>query len=279
MGACGAICHAASADASTIVSATSLGASASWNVQSGASMTTSNSTPFTYMGLYPDGTLGMTATNYGAIYTTNATSRLFDTKTGASIAAPGWDSVINAAGTPSFSPDGKQIAFMREDQDAHTIAKADFNASTKTFSNLVNLATGASGYAGQAPTCVPPPKGCANEFESCTWCTECTRASRQGNGQLRMHQPFDRDRRRRTRIVRPTKRPSTPARAPKATPGPVLPRAAVAQPPPVELDCEPGVPVSPSVPPPLTEASVDAPPSTLACACVGVPVPTTLQPL
>src|ERR1019366_4698570 len=147
MGACGAICHAASADGSTIVSATSLGASASWSVQSGASMTTSNSTTFTYMGLYPDGTFGMTATNYGAIYTTNATSRLFDTKTGASIAAPGWDSVINAAGTPSFSPDGQQIAFMREDQDAHTIAQADFNASTKTFSNLVNLATGASGYA------------------------------------------------------------------------------------------------------------------------------------
>jgi hypothetical protein len=147
MGACGAICHAASADGSTIVSATSLGASASWSVQSGTSMATSNSTTFTYMGLYPDGAFGMTATNYGAIYTTNTTSRLFDTKTGASIAAPGWDSVINAAGTPSFSPDGKQLAFMREDQDAHTIAKADFNASTKTFSNIVNLATGASGYA------------------------------------------------------------------------------------------------------------------------------------
>jgi WD40 repeat protein len=146
MGACGAICHAASADGSTIVSATSLGASASWNVQSGASMATSTSTTFTYMGLYPDGTFGMTSTNYGAIYTTNTMSRLFNTKTGATIAAPGWDSVINAAGTPSFSPDGKQIAFMREDQDPHTIAKADFNASTKTFSNIVNLATGASGY-------------------------------------------------------------------------------------------------------------------------------------
>jgi hypothetical protein len=146
MGACGAICHAASADGSTIVSATSLGASASWSVQSGASITTSNSTAFTYMGLYPDGTFGMTATNYGAIYTTNTTSRLVNTKTGASIAAPGWDSVINAAGTPSFSPDGKQIAFMREDQDTHTVAKADFNASTKTFSNIVNLAAGAPGY-------------------------------------------------------------------------------------------------------------------------------------
>jgi WD40-like Beta Propeller Repeat len=146
MAGCGAICHAASADGSTIVSATSLGASASWSVKSGAATTTSNSTTYTYMGLYPDGTFGMTATNYGPFYTTNTMSRLVNTKTGASIAAPGWDSVINAAGTPSFSPDGKQIAFMREDQDAHTIAKADFNASTKTFSNVANLATGAPGY-------------------------------------------------------------------------------------------------------------------------------------
>ncbi len=144
-GACGAICHAASADGSTIASATSLGASAAWSVQSGTSTTTSNSTNFTYMGLYPDGTFGMTSTSYGAIYTTNTMSRLFDTKAGASIAAPGWDSVINAAGTPSFSPDGKQIAFMHEDENPNTIAKMDFDVTTHTFSGLVDLATESSG--------------------------------------------------------------------------------------------------------------------------------------
>jgi WD40-like Beta Propeller Repeat len=173
MGACGAICHAASADGTTIASATSLGASASWNVQSGASMATANSTTFTYMGLYPDGTFGMTATNYGEIYTTNAMSRLFDTKTGASIAAPGWDSVINAGGTPSFSPDGKQIAFMREDQDGHTIAKADFVAPTKTFSNIVNLATGASGYVAW-PAFTPDGKSVLYQVGSdSTFETDC----------------------------------------------------------------------------------------------------------
>ena len=173
MGACGAICHAASADGTTIASATSLGASASWNVQSGASMATANSTTFTYMGLYPDGTFGMSATSYGEIYTTNATSRLFDTKTGASIAAPGWDSVINAGGTPSFSPDGKQIAFMREDQDGHTIAKADFVASTKTFSNIVNLATGASGYVAW-PAFTPDGKSVLYQVGSdSTFETDC----------------------------------------------------------------------------------------------------------
>jgi hypothetical protein len=145
-GVCGAICHSASADGSTIVSATSIGASASWSVQTGASLTTAANNTFTYMGLYPNGTFGMTSTSYNAIYGPAATSRLYDTKAGTTIAAAGWDSVINAAGTPSFSPDGKQIAFMREDQDAHTVAKADFNVSTKTFSNIANLATGASGY-------------------------------------------------------------------------------------------------------------------------------------
>jgi hypothetical protein len=146
MGACGAICHAASADGSTIVSATSLGASASWRVASGTSITTSATTTFTYMGLYPDGSFGMTSTGYGAVYAPSASSRLFSTANGAAIAAPGWDSVITAAGTPSFSSDGKQIAFMHEDKDAHTIAKADFAVSTKTFSNITDLATGASGY-------------------------------------------------------------------------------------------------------------------------------------
>ncbi len=145
-GACGAICHAASADGSTIVSATSLGASGSWNVATGASITSALNTTFTYMGLYPDGTFGMASTSYGSIYSPQAASRLFDTRTGAAIAAPGWDSVVNAAGTPSFSPDGKQIAFMHLDTDAHTIAKADFEASTKTFSNVTDLATDSSGY-------------------------------------------------------------------------------------------------------------------------------------
>jgi hypothetical protein len=142
---CGAICHAASADGSTIVSATSLGASASWSVQSGGSIAAASDSTFTYMGLYPDGTFGMSATSYDAIYTPTPTSGLHDTKTGATIAAPGWDSVIMLAGTPAFSPDGKQIAFMHEDKDAHTIAKMDFDAATKTFSGLVDLATEPSG--------------------------------------------------------------------------------------------------------------------------------------
>ncbi len=146
-GGCTAICHAASADGSTIVSATSLTASGTWSTSSSTSITTATDTIFTYMGPYPDGTFGMSATGYGVIYAASATSRLYNTKTGANIPASGWDSAITAAGTPSFSPDGTQIAFMHEDENPNTIAKADFNVSTKTFSNITDLATESSGYA------------------------------------------------------------------------------------------------------------------------------------
>jgi WD40-like Beta Propeller Repeat len=170
---CGAICHAASADGSTILSATNLGASASWNVASATSTTTANSSVFTYMGPYPDGTFGMSATSYNAIYTPTPASRLYDTKTGASIAAPGWDSVITLGGTPAFSPDGKKIAFMHEDKDSHTIAKMDFDAATKTFSGLVDLATESSGYVAW-PAFTPDDKMVIFQSgSSATFDTDC----------------------------------------------------------------------------------------------------------
>ncbi len=144
---CGNVCHAASADGSTLVAATTTATSASYDLKNKASMLFApTNTDFTYGGLYPDGSFLMSATDFRA--SGNTVSQLFDTKTGASIAAPGWDGVVKRGGTTAFSPDGKQIAFVHEDKDGHTLAKMDFNAGTKTFSNLVDLATDPNGYIG-----------------------------------------------------------------------------------------------------------------------------------
>ncbi len=138
---CGNVCHTASANGSTLVAATSLTASASYDLTNGAALIEQLSTGvFTYGALYPDGNLAMSATHYRTW--TSSPSRLYDTHTGTIQAAPGWDSVITNAGTASFSPDGKHIAFNHEDTaQGHTLAVMDFVVSSRTFSNLRDVAT------------------------------------------------------------------------------------------------------------------------------------------
>jgi hypothetical protein len=167
---CGNVCHSASADGSTLVAATTLTSSSSYDLKTNAStLFAPANTDFTYGGLYPDGTFLMSATNFRE--SGNTSSQLFDTKTGAAIAAPGWDGVVTKAGTAAFSPDGKQIAFVHEDKDGHTLAKMDFDVRTKTFSNLVDLATDANAYVGW-PAFTPDGKsvvyhaGSNNAFET-----------------------------------------------------------------------------------------------------------------
>jgi hypothetical protein len=143
---CGNVCHTASADGSTLVSASGgFGlASISYDLK-----TTPPSTiymnpqqNFAYGGIYPDGTFAMSATDYRTWI--GGVSHLYDTKTGAQIAAPGWDGKFTYGGMTAFSPDGKLFAFNRNDLDmgaGHYLALADFDVSTKTFSNAATIAT------------------------------------------------------------------------------------------------------------------------------------------
>lgn len=144
---CGNVCHTASADGSTLVASTAFPAgSASYDLKNNAStIYAAPDNSLTYGGIYPDGSFAMSATHYRTWL--NTPSKLYDTKTGANIAAPGWDGHVTNGGTSSFSPDGKRFAFVHEDKDmGHTLAVMDFDVASHAFSNLVDVATDPNGY-------------------------------------------------------------------------------------------------------------------------------------
>jgi hypothetical protein len=69
------------------------------------------------------------------------------------VAAPGFDGVVKSASTPAFSPDGKFLAFNRYNRPnpsahngtpAKALAMMNFDAPSRTFSNLVEFAQDAA---------------------------------------------------------------------------------------------------------------------------------------
>jgi hypothetical protein len=153
---CGNVCHTASADGSTLISATGgFGLnSISYDLKSSppAVIYTDTKQSLVYGGIYPDGSFAMSATNYRTwLPFAGSQSALYDTKTGANIPAPGWDGVYKLAGTSAFSPDGKLFAFNHNDLDqgaGHTLSMASFDNATKTFSGFVDLTTDATRTLG-----------------------------------------------------------------------------------------------------------------------------------
>ncbi len=138
---CGNVCHTASANGSTLVAAATLSSSASYDLKNGgATLKAMPGQQFTYGGIYPDGSFVISATNYRTW--TGRASRLYDTHTGASLPTPSWDGAVQSGGTPAFSPDGKFVAFNREDTgNGRTLALMTYSASTKTFGGLVDIAS------------------------------------------------------------------------------------------------------------------------------------------
>ncbi len=150
---CGNVCHTASADGSTLIAATSLSGSASYDLKNNAApIYTPPNTTFIYGGIYPDGSFEVSATNYrtwAPFPPFGGPSRLYDTHTGAQIPTPSWDSVITNAATPAFSPDGKWFAFNREDLTmGHTLSTMQYDPTTKSFSGLANIASDNALYLG-----------------------------------------------------------------------------------------------------------------------------------
>jgi hypothetical protein len=70
-------------------------------------------------------------------------------KTGAKLAAPGFDGTVSHALMPAFSPDGTKVVFNHYDAgQGHSLAVMDFAKATNTFANLVDVATDATNWLG-----------------------------------------------------------------------------------------------------------------------------------
>jgi hypothetical protein len=178
------VCHSVSSNGSTLVAARNAARGYygyRFDVANPANVREQPDGLFNWGALYPDGTLMMTN---GVLANTEQTiagswapnvpgvsgvfagdgsfprrpSRLVDPTTGALVPTTGWDDIVQIAQMPSFSPDGRRIAFNRYDKDqGHTISVMDFDPATKTFSNLVDVITDTTKYLGW-PTFTPDGK-------------------------------------------------------------------------------------------------------------------------
>ena len=160
------VCHAVSADGSTLIAAHPTPAAGN-NYQSSSAYDLKNAAAeefhsdsradYAFGGLYPDGSLFMSLATFASSNDADYPqapnvpgtqglgahpAQLVQTKTGTVVAAPGWDGVVANSVTPSFSPDGKKIAFTHYDKDqGHTLAVMGFALATSTFSGLTDFAT------------------------------------------------------------------------------------------------------------------------------------------
>jgi hypothetical protein len=166
------VCHAVSADGSTMVSANEptngTATDSVWDLKNNAApgYQAPNRT-WVFGALYPDGSKFM---NYGAVANSgtnanapwapdvrgvgqhgNLPATLYNTTTGAVIPTTGLDTAPYMM-MPAFSADGKMIAFTHYDKDqGHTIAVMDFDNATNAFTNLRDVATlPAATYVGWA---------------------------------------------------------------------------------------------------------------------------------
>ncbi len=88
----------------------------------------------------------------------NLDSKLYDTKTGALLSAPGFDGKVQKALMPVFSQDGTKVAFNQyEVGQGHTLTVMDFAFNTNTFSNLKEVANDSTNYLGW-PAFIPDNK-------------------------------------------------------------------------------------------------------------------------
>jgi Bacterial Ig-like domain (group 2)/WD40-like Beta Propeller Repeat len=170
-------CHAVSADGSTLVANANDQNDQSYALgQDAGVMASVVDGTWSFGGVYPNGSLVLQSGG-GEIPGTSGLvpSRLFDTKTGQPVAAPGFDGVVDVALMPSFSPDGKKVAFSNYDAgNGHSLSVMNFDVASKTFSGLVDVATTADqndflGWPAFVPTSTAFLFGHIDNGDFATW--------------------------------------------------------------------------------------------------------------
>jgi hypothetical protein len=140
------VCHSVAASGNELITqhGTDYNESSSYDLGMGNAETVMNAgastATFAFAGIAPNGMFLLS--NAGNISGINppATSGLFTIATGAAITSTGLPTGF-AAATPSFSPDGTQVAFNEFSVDKRSLASMGFDETTNTFSPVVTLDT------------------------------------------------------------------------------------------------------------------------------------------
>jgi hypothetical protein len=187
------VCHELSADGSTLWAQDSVGAGdkqyaqgASYDLTKPASArivypgvtNAADDRKFVWSAPYPDGSFALASSRFAREAYTQSDSKLFARADGSEVVSTGLSGVIASAVTPTFSPDGRKLAFNFwtgnglggvTKGDGHSLAAFDFtcgapagstkcaNAGPYAFSNLREIFRDAATYPSW-PTFLPDGK-------------------------------------------------------------------------------------------------------------------------
>lgn len=166
-------CHSVSANGATLLAHQDGSNASAYDLKTNAETRINQpSNAYAWAALSPDGSLMFTDSSP---MSSSAASALYDTPTGAGPVAAvkktvtGLPSGLRAA-APSFSPDGKNLAFTLyggvTGADRKTLALMPFDKATLTFGAITNLTTPANGYTAIWPSFLPDGKSVVYEVET-----------------------------------------------------------------------------------------------------------------